>query len=355
MILNLSRLGKSGTGMWQYSIKLLDALHELNQLEGIICAQMHEEFFKKYNCLIFTVPDWVSNTSKISKLRPILWFLYSFIMYFRLKKKLLGKNILSTTHHYLPFFKNQIITIHDLRPYFYPDSLLQKIYFRYLLSRNIGKLLHILTVSETVKDQIALSYGVSKDKISVIYNAIDISEFQFKEEDNNNRFLLAVGASWKHKNIHTLLENYQTWINKYRLVIVSGETEYADYLKLKAEELGIINSIDFLHGISFSKLKELYASASALVYPSLDEGFGIPPLEAFASGTPAIVSQIPVFVEILEDCAIYVDPNSAESWIDAFKKLEDANDQDFEGLRKYAEKYDLNNMKSMFINFTKKL
>lgn len=355
MIINLSRLGGSGTGMWQYSIKLLDALHELNQLEGIICAQMHEEFFKKYNCLIFTVPDWVSNTSKISKLRPILWFLYSFLMYFKLKNIFLDKIILSTTHHYLPFFKNQIITIHDLRPYFYPDSLLQKIYFRYLLSRNIRKLLHILTVSETVKHQISVNYKVSEDNISVIYNAVDISEFGFKKNDNNNQFLLAVGASWKHKNIHTLLANHQTWINKYQLVIVSGETEYSNYLKLKAEELGIMNSIDFLHGISFSKLKELYASASALVYPSLDEGFGIPPLEAFASGTPAIVSKIPVFFEVLEDHAIYVDPNSAESWVNAFKELEDTNDQYFEELRKYAEKYDLSNMKLMFIDFTKKL
>lgn len=356
MILNLSRLGKSGTGMWQYSIKLLDSLHGLNQLEGIICARMHENFFKKYNCLILTVPDWVSNTSKVSRIRPILWFLYSLFLYFRFKKNLVGKIIISTTHHSIPFFGNQIVTIHDLRPYFFPDSILQKIYFRYLLPKNIFKFLHIITVSDVVKQKLIDAYNLNSNKISVIYNAIDTSEFLPKKNKYiDTPYLLAVGASWKHKNVHKILENYETWIHKYKLFIVCGDTEYSEYLKLTAEKLNIIESICFLHNISFSKLKELYSNASALVYPSIDEGFGIPPLEAFASCTPAIVSKIPVFHEILKDKAIYVDPDSKQSWVEAFQELDDLSDKDLVDLKLFAEQYDLLRMKLMLSNFLSKL
>lgn len=354
MIVNLSRLGKSGTGMWVYSLKFLRSLNELGQLEGIICAKMHEEFFKSFKCKIITVPNIVSNTSKISKLKPVMWFLYSY--YLSLKMKLCYKNemIVSTTHHFLPIHKNQVITIHDLRPYFYPDSKLQEIYFRKILPKKVFGCRHIITVSEAVKKSISENYHISNSKISVVYNAIDIKEF---EEPNdldikiNSDFLLCVGASWKHKNVHLLLDNYNEWVERYNLVIVSGNTNYTKELESRVKEYNISKNVTFVSSISFSELKILYLKAKALVYPSLDEGFGIPPLEAFASYTPVIVSDISVFREILKDNAIYINPNSKSDWEKAFNQLNTLTKNDIIHLREYANNFNQENMKSMISNW----
>lgn len=358
MIVNLSRLGKSGTGMWVYSLKFLKSLSELGHLDGIICAKMHENFFSSFKCKIITVPDIVSNTSKISKFKPIIWLVYSY--YLSLKIKLFYKDflIVSTTHHFLPFHKKQVITIHDLRPYFYPDSKLQQIYFRRILPKKIFSCEHIITVSEAVKKMIVENYKIVGDKVSVVYNAIDVTEFEAPNDLNeklNSDVLLSVGASWKHKNIHLLLDNYDVWVKKYNLIVVSGNTHYTKQLEERVIKYGLEKHVTFVSSISFTQLKELYSNAKALIYPSLDEGFGIPPLEAFASYTPVIVSDIPVFREILKDNAFYIDPNNKKDWQEAFKHLEALTINDVIHLRDYANKFNQGNMKNMISNWLNRL
>ena len=202
--------------------------------------------------------------------------------------KLNGKQVVSTTHHALPLLRNQVITIHDLRPFYYPDSIMQKVYFHYLLPRLLKRCSQVLTVSYTVRDKIAKCYGYDREAIHVIYNSIESSEFCNTEE--KRPFLLAVGASWPHKNIHSFLRAHPSWREHYSAVIVCGNTSYADNLRQLIADFKLENLVELRHDISFSELKSLYASASALIYPSIDEGFGIPPIEAMASGTPVIVS-----------------------------------------------------------------
>ncbi len=353
MFVNLSRIGRSGTGMWQYSLKFIQAVHGLGYLDGIICAKSHANFFSKFDCTIVSVPDLISNTSKVSRLRPLLWFIYSQFLAIKLLFKSKGQMIVSTTHHGLPILKGQIITIHDLRPYHHPDSFMQSIYFRWLLPRLLKRCHHVLTVSESVKKQIAECYLFSEKNISVIYNSVDAKEF-----DNSQKkkpFILAVGSSWKHKNIHTLFDANAFWQKKYRLIIVCGRTEYADFLQQRINFLGLQDSVDLRHELSFSDLKSLYASASALVYPSVDEGFGIPPIEAMASGTPVIVSDIPVFHEVLGRSAIYVSPDDLSSWESAFNILETNADEFIARGKEQVKLYDEKNMSRMITEWLKKV
>lgn len=350
MIVNLSRLGKSGTGMWVYSLKFLKSLNELGELDGIICAKMHKNFFHDFKCKIIVVPNAISNTSNISKLKPLLWFLYSYYLSLKIKIKYKDKMVVSTTHHFLPFHNNQVITIHDLRPYFYPDSRLQKVYFQKVLPKNIFACRHIITVSESVKKSIVEHYKVNQEKISVIYNTIDVKDFEAPNDLNNkinSTTILAVGASWKHKNIHLLLDNYDVWVSKYNLIIVSGNTDYTKKLEERVKNYGIEQQVTFVSSISFSQLKTLYSNAKALIYPSLDEGFGIPPLEAFANYTPVIVSDIPVFREILNDNAFYINPNDKQDWVKAFEYLESLSAHELIHLREYANKFSQENMEDM--------
>ncbi|KLV66672.1 glycosyltransferase family 1 protein [Citrobacter murliniae] len=344
MIVNLSRLGKSGTGMWQYSIKFLAALRATVNVEAVICSRAHEGFFKDMGFSVMTVPDVVSNTSKTSRIRPLLWYVYSYWLALRVILKFGKTKLVCTTHHNIPLLKNQTITVHDIRPFYYPDSFIQKIYFRYLLRFSIKRCQHILTVSYTVKDKIADTYDINPEKISVIYNCID--ETDFLKNDNKEDFFLAVGASWPHKNIHSFIRACNVWPEHSKLVIVCGLTDYAESLKVMVHELGLSDKVKFVHEISFNELKVLYSESRALIYPSLDEGFGIPPIEAMASNTPVIVSDIPVFHEILADAVLYVNPDDDESWKHALGKINKLPNS-LSRFDKYVSRYSFDNMKKM--------
>lgn len=349
MLVNVAKIGKSGTGMWVYSLKFIDSIATQGKLDGIICADANAEAFSKYNCKVIKVPDSISNTSKISKVRPFLWFIYSFILRLKLSRLKGNPLIVSTTHHGLPWYNNQIITIHDLRPYFYPDSYLQKFYFRYILPLKSKSCKHILTVSNTVKDTLVKHYDLLDENVSVVYNSINVNDFKYvtKIDKARDKYLLAVGGSWKHKNVHKIIENYTSWSSTYRLVVVCGRTTYSDELKKLVDRFSIEGKVSFVHEVSFDKLKALYAGASALIYPSLDEGFGIPPLEAFASKIPVIVSDIPVFHEILSEYAIYLDTENPIEWTRAINKVDLFDDTSLNKLREFAETYDNRNMNQM--------
>lgn len=330
--------------MWQYSTKFIKLMNELDAVSAVICVASHAEYFRKAGINTILVPEWVSNTSKVSKLRPLLWFLYSFWLALKLYVSHGNTRIVSTTHHGLPLLKNQTITIHDLRPYWHPDSFMQRVYFRFMLRSKANKVTDIITVSNAVRSLINKTYRVPMNKISVVYNSVDAGEFVSKVGKEN--FFLAVGASWEHKNIHTFLLHSELWADKHALTIICGKTSYADYLKEIVAQRGLENVVTIMHEVSFSTLKELYANALALVYPSKDEGFGIPPIEAFASNTPVIVSNIPVFREVLQDYAIYVDPQDSASWKKALETLSILP----EGTNRFSacvDLYSMTNMKAM--------
>lgn len=344
MIVNLSRLGKSGTGMWQYSINFINALRTKVNIEAVICGQIHADFFSRLGFNVITVPDIVSNTSKTSRIRPLLWYVYSYWLALKILFKYRYSKVVCTTHHMIPLIKNQTITVHDVRPFYFPDSIIQSIYFKILLKRSINSCRHILTVSHTVKNKISEIYDVELNKISVIYNCINSTEFV--KEDVKDNYFLAVGASWAHKNIHSFINNHRLWSGDYDLLIVCGRTKYAEYLKVLVDDQGLEGKVRFVHEVSFSELKELYAKAYALIYPSLDEGFGIPPIEAMASNTPVIVSDIPVFHEVLLDSVLYVNPGDPESWKVALDKLMNLS-SDNTRFDKYVERFNFEHMEKM--------
>ncbi|EPA1860919.1 glycosyltransferase family 4 protein [Klebsiella michiganensis] len=354
MILNLTRIGKAGTGMWEFSKKFALILSEREQLDAIICSHSNAHFFEKYGVDVITTPDIVANTSKISKLRPVYWLFYSFYLAARIKIKYSNKLIISTTHHALPFIKKQVITIHDIRPRKYPDSILQLINFKYLIPRKAKKIQHILTVSNTVKRQLVSVFGLAEKKISVVYNAVS-DDFNTVQDITLKRKVvkdvLMVGASWPHKNAHEFIENYFKFDKNLKLTIVSGMTLYRSELEKMVEELNITDRVKFLSNLTDLELKEIYEQSDVLVYPSKDEGFGIPPIEAMAHGLPVIVSDIPVFREILSSSALYASPESYDSWKEAFSILNSSRDNYINQGYVTSQKYNLNLMADMINDF----
>jgi len=237
--------------------------------------------------------------------------------------------VYSPTHHGLPSHSGQIITIHDLIHLHIPSQHPQiYIYFRFLLPRLLKKCRAVFTVSEATRQDIFKSYAYPLEKIFVTPNGVDTSTFSPNPSIRAEKepFLLMVGGRHPHKNVVEALDMSQFWKNNYRLVIVScNQGSYRRMLEQKVFNLGLTDRIEFKDYLTHEELLNLYQGATALLYPSRIEGFGIPPLEALACGTPAIVSDIPVFREVLGKAALYIKLGDHRSWNEAFDSLKNTS------------------------------
>ena len=315
IIVNASRIGNVG-GLRSFAKSLMQCFEGIPGIcvvvpSGIHLTIEHEEHF---------VPSWLASHLRNSPLRPLLWWAYSAVLF-------PGNStlqVLGSTHHVLPFRKHQIVTVHDIRPYYYPDNWAQAVYFRYLLPRMLKRCDGVLTVSESSKNLLVSVYGLKREQVHVVPNVVEC-EFLLPSSSgarDADRYLLAVGSTWKHKNVAELLRMHEYWAPTYKLKIVAAAGEYAEFLMRMANHLQIQNRVEFLSGTSSMDLLSLYQHCAALVHPSTMEGFGLPPLEAMSCGRPVIVSDIAPFRELYGDVPIYVQLGDVESWRSAFAALE---------------------------------
>ncbi|WP_232455084.1 glycosyltransferase family 4 protein [Oceanisphaera avium] len=216
------------------------------------------------------------------------------------------------------FYKNKVSTLHDIAFVRYPESFSRS--FRYSYQLAIPFILRsskkVITVSEFSKQEICDVYQVAKDKVSVIYNAVsDVfneNTLSPVSSDTEEKYIMAVSSINKQKNFHGLIEafNLLNQTSHQLYIIGSINKNFAD------PEL--INAIDkdprikLLGRVSDEELTNLYAGASAFVYPSFYEGFGIPPLEAQACGCPVVVSNVASLPEVCGDSALYCAPDNIE-------------------------------------------
>lgn len=318
IVVNLSRIGERGTGLATYARELLSCL-ETRFTDFRIVAPPNSclaDAFGHHE--VSGVPDWLAITQDVSRLKPLLWLLHSYIAF---PKRGI---VISPTHHAVPGAHRQIITIHDLRPYFLPDSFLQKFYFRHYLPRALKGVSGVLTVSQATKDLIVKHYGFPSERIHVVNNVVNTQRFLPASRNVERSYLLMVGANWHHKNAQEFLQMHGLWAQRYTAKIVVGNGAYRHYLSQLCRELNLLDKVELIGYVAFDRLLTLYHGAKALIYPSMMEGFGIPPLEAIACEIPIIVSDIPVFREVYEDAAIYVQLGDSESWRYAFSQIEQA-------------------------------
>ncbi len=213
-----------------------------------------------------------------------------------------------------------IVTVHDLifmrYPQFYSfiDRKIHTIKARYA-TRNADV---VVAVSEQTKRDVVDFFGVSPDKIQVIYQGCqDIYKTRFPSDEIDHvrkkyglpeRYILNVGTVEHRKNILVGVKAIEH-INEH-LVVVGSETDYAVKVKDYITEHKMQSRVSFLKGVSNADLAMLYQGASLFIYPSLFEGFGIPIVEALNSDTPVITSKDGCFSEAGGTGSIYVDPHN---------------------------------------------
>lgn len=313
MILDCSRIVSLQSGLGRFALAVSQALRDLG-IEPELVAGC--EGFPGAKAM---TPAFLRTRSKVSVLKPLAWMLYARFGF------PCGRDqpVLSVMQNVIPRSRNQVVTVHDLRPCFFPDNPLQGFYWRHVLPRSLRKARAIVTVSQTSKERICSVYGIAPEKIHVVTNCFVPAEVGAEDESERKPRLLCVGGNWRHKNIHELLDMHALWRERYEVDIVMARTAYLSTLQELVVRHGLEGRVRFHHGVPDERLREMYRTSAALVYPSLDEGFGIPPLEAMSYGLPVIAADIPVLRELFSAAPLYISPGSRESWQEAFATLED--------------------------------
>jgi len=183
----------------------------------------------------------------------------------------------------------------------------------------------IVTTSFATKKDIVDIYGISPDKIRVIYLGVNNNFFNaaaYATEENlkkkyglPGRFILNVSTSVRRKNIPALLDVYAKLLKKgikEKLVIVAGSRSAGDEIKEIVTLMNLENGVLCLSEIPTEELAYLYRKAVLFVFPSLYEGFGLPVVEAMACGCPVIVSNVSSLPEVGADAVVAVDPYNWE-------------------------------------------
>lgn len=233
-------------------------------------------------------------------------------------KRIRGKKILICFTGLGPLVvRKKIMTIHDLafmaNPSWYTFGY--RLWYRLMTPLCAATSLRILTVSKFSQSEIIQRLSINSEKISVIYNAVSsLFDIQGNDDGLNERlttekYILAVSSIDPRKNFSMLLKAFSYVKDKsIKLYIVGGQGSIFSTSIVELCEKNSSERIKWLGRVSDVELKWYYAHALCFVYPSLYEGFGIPPLEAMSCGVPTIVSAIPVLEEICGNAALYVNP-----------------------------------------------
>lgn len=174
---------------------------------------------------------------------------------------------------------------------------------------------HVIAISQNTKREYQTFSGIPDEKISVIYEAGEVHKGMLREYPlPYQEFIMYVGQQPDYKNLRRLAEAHQSLLEMYPdlgLVFVGRMNEDTKRNKAHYEKLGYRN-IHFTGFIEDDQRDWLFTKASAYVFPSLMEGFGLPPLEAMAYGTPVISSSASCLPEVLGNAAEYFDPTDVQ-------------------------------------------
>jgi glycosyltransferase involved in cell wall biosynthesis len=227
----------------------------------------------------------------------------------------------------------KIVTIHDLIPYLMPETVGSGYLKNFL--RDIPEIIEnsdgIITVSECSKRDILKFFPINEDKVFVTPLAAD-SKYKPLDKDLcrsflkekyavNNPFILYIGGFSQRKNVKSLLIAFSDIKNKINdktaLVIVGANRDDSNSLISLSKRLGIFSDIIFTGYVPEEHLPILYNGCEVFVYPSLYEGFGLPPLEAMSCGAPVITSNLTSIPEVVQDAGILINPYCTDELINA--------------------------------------
>ena len=285
---------KYKTGVQRYCIELLNEIDKQvsgTEIELLIPKYCNEEFTYKNIKVV-----------KFGNLNLNIWEQIELPLYAYRNKAILV-NLCNTS----PILKPDIVCVHDINciknPQYYPK--LFSIWYKIMVKNAVKKAKKIITVSKFSKSEIENYYNI-KD-VEVIYNGYehinrtksDNRIFEKVKGIEKNKYFFTLGTIQKNKNIEWILQVAK--LNHNKTFVITG---YMNQENIKFD----LKNVIYTGYIQDEELKALMENCEAYIIPSFYEGFGIPPLEAFALGKNIIASDIPVFHEVFEDEVKYINP-----------------------------------------------
>jgi len=289
-----------------------------------------KELAKRGVSIITSVPkrlkdDFEKEFVDIPNITPIFvdyekFSIKGFFEHSRLLKSLEKKiDLFFYPHINLPLYipKNTIVTIHDLIPFteYWDRSILKKQIFKFYLYRAIKHSQKIIAISQVTRNDLVKYFPETEKKIDIIYEYID-DKFLNKKESKRvikEPYILFVGNRKRHKNLKNLVLAFDKIKEEIgvKLVIAGAKDKninQKDEINLLVDKLNLKDYVIEIIKPDDETLINLYKYAELFVFPSLYEGFGLPPLEAIACGCPVIASNIPILKEILGEEIACFDP-----------------------------------------------
>lgn len=348
---NTSPLGEElWAGLATYTSNLLRALAKLDDKNSYVVYGMRlnrKELGK--NCANFefkTMPDILKVQSP--------WYSWVFWHYTGFPVQLLADrpDVFISMYPALPLVRPcpRIVLVYDLTPLILHGaySMRFRVLFRNQLSYAAKYADRIIAISQSTRKDLMAHFGTDSEKIAVVYPGYDSATF--KPEDNLNRikgvmqkysidgnYILYVGTFDPKKNIPRLIEAFARLKKEkgipHQLVIGGKRTWGDDKVFQAVNELGLEDEIVSTSYVPQEDLPLLMNGADVFVFPSLHEGFGIPPLEAMACGTPVITSNVTSLPEVVGDAGMLVNPYSVDEIAEAIYKV--VSDRELrEGMRR---------------------
>jgi glycosyltransferase involved in cell wall biosynthesis len=237
-----------------------------------------------------------------------------------------------------------VVTVHDLLDYMYRarngSSLRRMLHFQ-ATRRVLHRAVRIFAVSNFTKNDVQRLFGIPAEKIHVVYNAIDDRfrqghasaedrEFIAERYQVNYPFLLYAGRISPHKNVVRLIEAFSALraelgkegrFQDLKLIIIGDDLSGHPDLRRTVIRSGVQNDVRFLGFVPVDVLRIFYDAAKLFVFPSLYEGFGLPPLEAMAHGTPVVTSNTSSLPEVVGNAAVLVNPENVFEMMRALHRV----------------------------------
>ena len=252
-------------------------------------------------------------------------------------------DLMHFTHFNAPILyrKPSVVTIHDLTLSFFPGKKMNSAFYRMayntVLKAAVRNAKKVIAVSENTKADLVNVAGTSPSKVEVIYEGVgeefgprgdkETQEDVKRKYSITRNFLLYTGVWRGHKNLVNLIKAFALLRegpegHDLQLVITGEEDPYYPEVKRTVKELSLEHHVIYTGMVPEKELVALYQTATAYVFPSLYEGFGLPPLEAMRCGTPVIASKSSCIPEICgEASALYFDPYDPEDISNSIRKV----------------------------------
>lgn len=320
---------ESGTSTGRPIDKLIECLHELRpQFDVVVLAKTPRIEYIKQIAPNFKVVESNYKEFTFAEQLGFAWQLY------RLKADLVH---FTMTHQPLLYFKKSITMVHDLTTARFNNPakvwLIFKVkqwVYRFLIVWVAIKSKVLITPTEYVKEDLASFAHVNKNKIIVTPEAAE----EFNEPAKpiagfeGKKFIMYNGRPLPHKNLRRLIQAFAILHKKYPdlYLMIAGkkDTSYDSYVEL-ASSLEIGKRVVLTDWITDGQLKWAMTNTQAYIYPSLSEGFGLPPLESMLYGAPVVTSNATCIPEVLGNAAKYFDPLSVD---DIASKIDDVLSND---------------------------